>query len=76
MTSGNSLQEELGVFESHKPEWLDWHHREFVAIAGATVVGFFPDFESALKAGVKVVGLGRDFLVKQILAQEPVYFIF
>lgn len=76
MTVGNSLREELGVFESHKPEWLDSHRGAFVAVTGSTVVGFFPDFESAYKAGVEVVGLGRDFLVKQVLAREPVHFIF
>ena len=76
MTAENTLQEELGVFELNKPEWLGSHRGEFVAITGASVVGFFPDFESAFKAGFQVVGLGKNFLVKQIWAEEPVYLIY
>ena len=71
-----ALQEELGIFEQHKSEWLRLHTGEFVVIAGQKVVGFHPDFESAFKAGLDVAGLGRNFLVKQIWAEEPVYLIY
>jgi hypothetical protein len=75
MTRADSLQEELRLFEQHKQEWLRSNPGDFVAISGAEVVGFYPDYESAFKAGLKAVGIGKDFLVKQIFAEEPAYLI-
>jgi hypothetical protein len=74
--SETSLEEELAVFERQKTEWLYLHSEEFVVIMGTKVLGFFPDFESAFRAGFKVAGLGKNFLVKQVLVEEPVYVIF
>jgi len=76
MSGQYKLEEELGVFERHKKEWLRSNPGNFVAIAGDHVIGFYPDYESAFKAGLEVVGLGTDFLVKQVLAEEPAYIIF
>ena len=33
-------------------------------------------FEDAFRAGVGAFGITRDFLVKQVLEHEPVYFVF
>lgn len=74
--SKTSLEEELAVFERQKTGWLHLHSEEFVVIVGTRVLGFFPDFESAFRTGFQVVGLGKDFLVKQVLAEEHVYVIF
>lgn len=71
-----TLQEELGLFEQHRQEWMRSHPGEFVVIAGEHVAGFFPDYESAFKAGLKTAGLGNSFLVKQVWAEEPVYLLY
>ncbi len=77
MTTGEQiLQEELRVFERHKAEWLRSHSGKFVVIVGPTVVGFHPDYESAFKAGLSAAGLGNNFLLKQVCAEEPVYLIY
>ncbi len=70
------LQEELRVFEQHKQEWLRSNSGEFVVIVGSRVVGFHPDYESAFKAGLAAAGLGKNFLLKQVWAEEPVYLIY
>jgi len=70
------LQEELKVFELHKPAWLQTHLGEFVVIVGSRVVGFHVNYESAFKAGLSAAGLGNNFLVKQVYAEEPVYLIY
>jgi hypothetical protein len=49
---------------------------KYVVAQDANLLGFYDSFESAFKAGVKAFGVRRDFLVKQVLAEEPVYFIF
>ena len=72
----DSLQAELRVFELHRTEWLPAHRGKFVAIVGTNVIGFYPDFESAFKAGLPAVGHGNDFLLKQVLAEDPVYFVY
>ncbi len=77
MTTGEQiLQEELRVFEQHKTEWLKAHSGSFVVIVGPTVVGFHSDYESAFKAGLSAAGLGNNFLLKQVCAEEPVYLIY
>ena len=71
-----SLQEELRVFERHRSEWVRSHRGDFVAIVGMRVIGFYPDFESGFRAGFAAAGLGRDFLLKQIWAEDPVYSVY
>jgi hypothetical protein len=73
-TSG-ALKQELRIFAEHKKNWLDLHAGQFAVIGGTTIAGFYPDYRSAFIAGLAKFG-GRDFLVKQVCAEEPVYFIF
>ena len=75
MARENNLQEELVVFEQHKDEWLRSNPSDFVVVSGNKVVGFYPDYESAFRAGFKATGLGKDFLVKQVSAEDPAYLI-
>jgi len=51
------------------------HAGQFVVIGGTTIAGFYSDYRSAFIAGVEKFGR-RDFLVKQVSGEEPVYFIF
>ena len=76
MTEENNLREELRVFEEHRTTWLLSHRGDFVAIVGTKVIGFYPDFTSGFKVGLSAAGLGRNFLLKQVWAEDPVYSIF
>ena len=69
------LQTELRVFEKQKHGWLPGHLGDYVVIADTTVAGFYPDYESAFKAGLHKFGVRESFLVKQVWAEDPVYFI-
>ena len=71
----NILQTELRVFEKQKHEWLPSHLGDYVVIADTTVAGFYPDYESAFKAGLHEFGVCESFLVKQVWVEDPVYFI-
>lgn len=71
-----TLRGELLVFEQHRHEWLRSHPGEFVVIVGNKVVGFHPDYESGFRAGLAAAGLGRQFLLKQVWAEEPVYLLY
>ena len=75
MAREDSLQQELSVFNRYKNEWLQSNPGEFVVVASSKVVGFYPDYESAFNAGLKAVGLGNDFLVKQVSVEDPAYLI-
>lgn len=70
-----SLEKELEFFNQHRREWLRAHSTKFVVIGGTTVAGFHDDYETAFKAGISTFR-DKDFLVKQISAEEPVYLIF
>jgi hypothetical protein len=74
-SESGELNTELAIFEQHKVEWLRSNAGEFVVISGTDVTGFYPDYESAFRAGIKS-GIKGSFLVKQIRAEEPVYLIY
>jgi len=70
------LVSELEMYIRHKDEWLRGHPGEYVVIKGDQVLDFFPTFERAYSAGAGTWGMDTDFLVKCIVEQEPVFFIF
>jgi hypothetical protein len=70
------LAEEISYYQLHKAEWIRSHAGEFVVICGASVAGFFPDYEKAFKAGLRNFGVRPAFLIKQVLEHEPVYAIY
>ena len=58
-------------FRGHLPSWAD-REGQFVLIKGPDILGFFPRYEVALKAGYEQFGAGP-FLIKQVLRHEPIY---
>lgn len=70
-----SLEKELEFFNQNRSAWLQTHSGKFVVIGGNIDAGFHDDYESAFKAGISKFG-DKEFLVKQICAEEPVYLIF
>jgi len=70
------LAAELDYYAAHKREWLKEHCEKYVVIQDDNVLGFYASFEAAFRAGVGVFGVGRDFLVQQVLEHEPVYFVY
>jgi hypothetical protein len=75
-TAASSLKKELALFEQKRADWLHLHRGKFVVIVETRVLGFFPDFDFAVRKGLQIAGLGKDFLVKEVLAEDPVYAIF
>ena len=69
------LAVELGYYSQHKAEWLAQKTGQYVVIKDNGLLGFFPNFEAAYRAGAERYGLDTDFLVKQILEHEPVFFV-
>jgi hypothetical protein len=70
------LAAELEFYAAHKREWLEEHCEKYVVVQDCNVLGFYPSFEDAFRAGVTAFGITRDFLVKQVLDEEPVYFVY
>jgi len=70
------LAVELEYYARHKAEWLAHRTGHYVVIKDSTPLGFYPNFEVAYRAGAATYGLTTDFLVKQILEHEPVFFVF
>lgn len=67
---------ELEYYAEHKPEWLAQKTGQYVVIKDSDLLGFYPNFEAAYRAGAARYGLDKDFLVKQITEPEPVFFVF
>jgi len=70
------LAVELQYYGQHKAEWLSRKTGQYVVIKDNAPLGFYPNFEAAYRAGAATYGLNTDFLVKQILEHEPVFFVF
>jgi hypothetical protein len=68
-----ALEQELATYKVKLPE-LKVHEGKFVLIHGSDVVDFFSTYEDAIKAGYQNFKLDP-FLVKRVLASEPVFFI-
>ena len=67
------LEIELETYRRKRPE-LKEHEGKFVLINGEEIVDFFSTYEDAIKAGYQRFKL-EPFLVKQVHAAEPVFFI-
>jgi hypothetical protein len=76
MAEQSALAHELEYYAQHKGEWLRQKSGTYVVIWKDDVLGFFPDFERAYTAGATSYGIDTSFLVKQIVEQEPVFFLF
>jgi hypothetical protein len=70
------LTAELAYYAQHKYKWLKLQSGKYVVLKGDAVLGFYPNFELAYRAGATEYGINTDFLVKQILEHDPVYFVF
>jgi hypothetical protein len=69
------LAVELEYFSQHKAEWLAHKTGQYVVIRDSTLLGFYQTFEAAYRAGAGAYGIETDFLVKQVLEYEPVFFV-
>ena len=70
------LSRELELYDANKQNWLRTHPGKFVVIKGSDQLGFFSEFHEAYRAGVEKYGIDTDFLVKKVVAQEPVFVVF
>ena len=67
-----ALEKELETYKTKLSE-LKAHEGKYVLIQGENVADMFTSYDDALKEGYKRFGL-TPFLVKQILAVEPVFY--
>ena len=70
------LAAELEFYAHHKSEWLKDYPGKYVVIRDSHLLDFFVTFEAAYRAGANAWGINTDFLVKQIVEHEPVFFVF
>jgi hypothetical protein len=75
-TSEAPLHAELSFFESKKSLWLKKHHGKYVVVRGNSELGFYESFAAAHAAGSKAFGSDREFLIKKIVEDEPVFVIY
>jgi hypothetical protein len=78
MVSGEQarLAVELEYYAAHKRDWLRKYSGNYVVVKESSVLGFYQNFELAYRAGATMYGISTDFLVKQVLEHDPVFFVF
>jgi hypothetical protein len=67
-----ALEKELATYQANLPKLKD-REGKWVLIQGERIVDTYSSYDDALKSGYKEFGL-EPFLVKQILAIEPVFY--
>lgn len=68
-----ALEKELATYQAKLGE-LKQHEGKYALIQGDNVEDFFSTYEDAIKAGYQKFKL-EPFLVKRVLATEPILFI-
>lgn len=66
-----SFQDDLAWFESNRAFIAQTYQGQWVLIKDKTIRGAYPTDQQAILAGLQA--FGKDFLVKQALAQEIVH---
>ncbi len=69
-----ALEKELETYKKILPD-LKAQEGKFALIQGETFVDTYSSYDDALKEGYKRFGTTTPFLVKQILAVEPVFYV-
>jgi hypothetical protein len=62
----SQLSEELAFVQHHKHEWMASHRGDFVVIGKQTFGGFYKTYPEALRAGTRMFGLIRPFLIEEV----------
>jgi hypothetical protein len=68
------LAQEIATYRAHLQEMAREHKDEFVLIKGCELVGFFPDFDAAIREGHRRFGWAP-FLVKEVTFPERVIYL-
>jgi hypothetical protein len=68
------IAEEIATYRAHLQEMAREHTDEFVLIKGKEIIGFFPDYTSAIQEGYRRFGRAP-FLVKEVTFPERVVYI-
>ena len=76
MSEETALKVELEYFESNRQEWLHTHLGEYALVSGDRLLGFFVTWRAGFEFGIKYAGVGTAFLLKQVLAENEVFYIF
>lgn len=63
------LSNELAFFHEHKQEWMREHRGEFILLGKQAFGGFYKTHGEAMKAGIRMFGPVRPFLVEQIFEE-------
>lgn len=69
-----ALEKELETYKKNLPDLKAKHEGKYALIHGETVVDTFSTYEDAIKRGYQEFKT-QPFLVKQIHAIEPVFFV-
>lgn len=72
----DALAKELAVFEQKKDSWIAQHLGEFVVLHGSEEGGFYKTYAEALRAGLARFGVEADFLIRQVLEEQPVHLVY
>lgn len=76
LSGDKRLAKELDFYALHKDEWIKTHRAYYVVVNDENVLDFFLNFETAYRSGVLKWGIHTDFLVRQIVDDEPVVSVF
>jgi hypothetical protein len=69
-----ALAGDIATYRAHLAEMAKEHEGQYVLIREGEIIGFFPDFSSAVREGNRRFGI-VPFLAKEVSATERVVYI-
>lgn len=73
--SSSPLATELAYFNEMRLQWVKVHEGEYAVVQDRCVMGFYNDYEIALRVGLRAFGTARLFLIKQVFKTDRAVFI-
>jgi hypothetical protein len=73
--SSEDLKVESETYEAHKAELLSRGEGKHVVISGTNILGLWDSYDEALDAAYEACDIGTRFMVKKVVANQPVRYL-
>lgn len=73
--SKNTLLENFNYVEKNKSKFLKTYENKYILVYEKKLIGSYDTYEEAFKQGFERYGKDNEFLIEQIVKEEPLNFV-
>lgn len=67
------LKKELETYDKHKSQLFAFNYSQWVLIQDDQIIGIKDTYKEAIELGYESFGIDKNFLVKQVVEDKPVF---